>query len=266
MKKWLFKPLLVCLLLGAWIAPGYALTSSEAEELSSKAKGGDAQALKALEQAAAQGDAEAQSNLGFMYIVGQGVQQDYAQARRWWEKAAAQGHAEALFFLGAVYYDGKGVRQDDQVAKEWFGKACDAGYQLGCNAYRNLNAPLPMLKDPILVDNTQPPVYIELPPYVTNLDPAEGERYVQANIVLQVATDPKYSAMIEGSKPLINHSINRILASKKPSVIRTTTGQEALSQEILAAVNDALGYPKPAQPTGPWGPVIAVLFTSLIIQ
>lgn len=124
----------------------------------------------------------------------------------------------------------------------------------------------PELHDPILVDNAQPPVYIELPPYVKNLDPAEGERFVQAKIVLQVATDPKYSAMIEARKPQINDIINRILATKKPSDIRTATGQEALSQEILTAINDALGYARPAQPTGPWGPVIAVLFNSLIIQ
>ena len=41
--KWLFKPLLTCLLLGAWIAPGYALTEKEAAELFNQAKGGDAQ-------------------------------------------------------------------------------------------------------------------------------------------------------------------------------------------------------------------------------
>ena len=124
----------------------------------------------------------------------------------------------------------------------------------------------PELHDPVTVDPALAPVYIELPPYVKNLDPAEGERFVQAKIVLQVATDPKYSAMIEARKPQINDIINRILATKKPSDIRTAMGQEALSQEILTAINDALGYARPAQPTGPWGPVIAVLFNSLIIQ
>ena len=47
--KWLFKPLLVCLLLGAWIAPGYALTSSEARGLFVQAARGDDNALKTLE-------------------------------------------------------------------------------------------------------------------------------------------------------------------------------------------------------------------------
>ena len=88
----------------------------------------------------AQGDAEVQLALGVMYFVGDGVPQDYAQARSWFEKAAAQGHAMAQFNLGVMYRDGKGVRQDKRVAKEWYGKACDAGYQPGCNAYRQLNA------------------------------------------------------------------------------------------------------------------------------
>lgn len=124
----------------------------------------------------------------------------------------------------------------------------------------------PQLRDPVLNDNTKPPVYIDLPPYVKNLDPAEGERFVQAKISLQMASDPKYAAMIEARKPQVNDAINRILASKKPSDIRTAAGQQALSAEILASLNDMLGYPKPAQPNGPWGPVVAVLFNSLIIQ
>ena len=49
--------------------------------------------LRAIQEAAAQGDAKAQFNLGYMYANGQGVRQDYAMARQWYEKAAAQGDA-----------------------------------------------------------------------------------------------------------------------------------------------------------------------------
>ena len=133
------KFLAACLLLGAWIAPGYALTEERAGELYNQAKRGDAQALKALEQAAAQGLAMAQLRVGAMYHHGEGVPQDYAQARQWYEKAAAQGHAIAQFNLGAMYYNGDGVQQDKRAAKAWYGKACDAGYQDGCDASRELN-------------------------------------------------------------------------------------------------------------------------------
>ena len=133
------KFLAACLLLGAWIAPGYALTEERAGELYNQAKRGDAQALKALEQAAAQGLAMAQLRVGAMYHHGEGVPQDYAQARQWYEKAAAQGFAMAQYNLGVLYESGQGVQQDKQAAKEWFGKACDARVQLGCDKYRKLN-------------------------------------------------------------------------------------------------------------------------------
>ncbi len=92
-----------------------------------------------LEKAAAQGDAEAQYNLGIMYDNGQGVRQNYAKAREWYEKAAAQGNVEAQYNLGCLYNNGQGVRQNKATAKEWFGKACDNGDQNGCDAYRKLN-------------------------------------------------------------------------------------------------------------------------------
>ena len=119
--KWLFKPLLACLLLGAWIAPGFALTDKEAEELYAQAREGDAQALKALEQAAGQGNAAAQFYFGALYATGRGgIRKDEAQARSWWEKAAAQGYALAqgnlsLLFLGRLYCDGEGVQNYAQA-------------------------------------------------------------------------------------------------------------------------------------------------------
>lgn len=91
------------------------------------------------EKAAAQGNVDAQVNLGVMYAQGKGVQQDYAKAREWFEKAAAQGDAVAQINMGVLYDNGRGVRQDKAAAKEWFGKACGSGHQKGCDYYRWLN-------------------------------------------------------------------------------------------------------------------------------
>ena len=44
---------------------------------------------------AEQGNAEAQYNLGYCYVFGEGVDQDYAEAVKWYRKAAEQGHAKA---------------------------------------------------------------------------------------------------------------------------------------------------------------------------
>ena len=54
-------------------------------------------------QAAGQGYAKAQFNLGLMYYNGQGVRQDYTQAVQWYRKAAEQGLADAQYNLGVAY-------------------------------------------------------------------------------------------------------------------------------------------------------------------
>lgn len=79
------------------------------------------------QQAAAQGNAEAQNNLGFLYAKGSGVPQDNVQAAKWYEKAAAQGVAEAQIRLGVMYLTGKGVPQDYAMARGWFEKAAAQG-------------------------------------------------------------------------------------------------------------------------------------------
>ena len=62
-------------------------------------------------QAAEQGYAKAQFNLGLMYDSGRGVRQDYTKAVQWYRKAAEQGLADAQYNLGVAYVKGKGVRQ-----------------------------------------------------------------------------------------------------------------------------------------------------------
>lgn len=67
-------------------------------------------------QAAEQGDADAQNNLGAMYAEGQGVRQDDTEAVRWFRQAADQGLAQAQFNLGAMYYKGPRPRPCTRMA------------------------------------------------------------------------------------------------------------------------------------------------------
>ena len=76
-------------------------------------------------QAAEQGFAAAQYNLGLMYANGQGVHQDDAQAVQWYRKAAEQGYAQAQYNLGVRYDNGRGVRQDYTQAVQWYRKAAE---------------------------------------------------------------------------------------------------------------------------------------------
>jgi TPR repeat protein len=68
-------------------------------------------AFKAFTESAEQGNAKAQSYLGLMYFLGEGVPRNTSQAMAWLRKAAEQGDAEAQFALGGMYETGKGGAQ-----------------------------------------------------------------------------------------------------------------------------------------------------------
>src|SRR5690606_7136839 len=67
------------------------------------------EALEACNQAAQDGDAEAQYELGEFYYHGKQGEPDRAQALHWYEKASLQGHALAQHRLGSMFFHGEGV-------------------------------------------------------------------------------------------------------------------------------------------------------------
>jgi TPR repeat protein len=81
-------------------------------------------------QAAEQGNAEAQNNLGLVYHYGKGVKPDSEKAVYWWLKAAEQGFPPAQYHLGVVYYNGEGVEQDYEKAIYWYNEAGKQGYTI----------------------------------------------------------------------------------------------------------------------------------------
>jgi uncharacterized protein len=98
---------------------------------------------------AEQGEAEAQYQLGLLFLFGHGVPRDDAQANAWFRKAfagfskaAADGSAEAQDRLGGMYITGDGVHQDYTQAAAWFSKSAAQGnanaqYHLGIFVYAN---------------------------------------------------------------------------------------------------------------------------------
>ena len=60
-------------------------------------------AVPLLQEAADQGNAEAQNKLGNCYFYGWGVDQDYEEALKWYQLAADQGLEIAQFNLGSMY-------------------------------------------------------------------------------------------------------------------------------------------------------------------
>lgn len=77
---------------------------------------------------AAQGDAEAQLQLGMRYAEGDGVIQNDKEAAKWFALAAKQGLAEAEYQYGLALLRGRGVLQDYQAAFAWIEKPAQRGH------------------------------------------------------------------------------------------------------------------------------------------
>ena len=69
----------------------------------------DAMVEKWYRRAAERGFAEAQNNLGLIYVLGRGVPQDDSTAVKWFRKAAEQGYAPAQNNLGEMRRQGRRV-------------------------------------------------------------------------------------------------------------------------------------------------------------
>jgi TPR repeat protein len=70
---------------------------------------GLADALAACEQAAQNGDLQAEYELGEFYYDGKRAPRDLERALTWFERASLQGHAPAQYRLGMMFFNGEGV-------------------------------------------------------------------------------------------------------------------------------------------------------------
>ena len=91
--------------------------------------GGDLDAaIPLLRRAALKGIAPAQYDLGKIYELGQGVDQDLIQARSLIARAAEQGHVGAMYDLALFMAEGEGGPADEAGAADWFRRAADHGF------------------------------------------------------------------------------------------------------------------------------------------
>jgi TPR repeat protein len=90
-----------------------------------------ARAANLFMQAAWDGNARAQFEVGRMYLKGLGVEKDCATTAAWIGKAANQNLAIAQTLFGTLYLKGLCVSQDIAAAKSWYAKAANLGDAAG---------------------------------------------------------------------------------------------------------------------------------------
>lgn len=91
------------------------------DAVSAMRAGDYAEAYCIMRPLAEAGDADAQYNIGWMYLNGYGLRTNDNLALQWWEKASAQGHSDASFSIGMLYSLGDGeVPRDLNKAIDYY--------------------------------------------------------------------------------------------------------------------------------------------------
>ena len=84
-------------------------------------RGDYAAALSEWRPLAEQGNAQAQHQLGYMYLRGRGVARDDIQAHMWWSLAASQGYKASTIArtLVAGRMTPEQIAEAEKLAREW---------------------------------------------------------------------------------------------------------------------------------------------------
>jgi len=104
-----------------------------------------------------------------------------------------------------------------------------------------------------------PAEYLAIEPFTVNLQPENGDQYLQVAFTLQV-DGPEQAELIKTNMAKVRSRVLLLLSGKKASEINTVEGKQQLAGEILAVVK------APFEEHGDEQEVTDVLFTSFIIQ
>ena len=83
---------------------------------------------KELLKDAESGETTAQNKLGWMYLKGENVDQDYSLALYWFRRSAENNDFIAQYNLGTMHDEG--VLENHKKAFEWYQKSAEQGYDL----------------------------------------------------------------------------------------------------------------------------------------
>jgi len=115
-----------------------------------------------------------------------------------------------------------------------------------------------------------PPAFAKLDPFVVKLQSDQQETYVQAIPELKL-TEALLAKQVKQYMPEIRHKVLLILSGKQAAELSTPEGMQALANQIREVINATLTN-TPVDPaktkldSNDEGPVVAVFFSSLIVQ
>ena len=114
-------------------------------------------------QAARQGMANAQYNLGHFYLQGMGVRQNTNETIKWWQQAAHQNYSPAQHNLGTAYFEGIGVEKNNDLAEQWFLRCEKLGNTACTNSLKIVRAHVTIDDDSTVPTEQTKPLAIKEP-------------------------------------------------------------------------------------------------------
>lgn len=105
----------------------------------------------------------------------------------------------------------------------------------------------------------EPPEYVPIESFTVNLQPENGDQYLQIAFTLQVQNQ-KEGELIKANMAKVRSRVLLLLSSKKASEISTVDGKRLLAKEIIATIK------QPFVDKGAPQQVSDVLYTAFIIQ
>ena len=105
----------------------------------------------------------------------------------------------------------------------------------------------------------KPPVFVTLESFTVNLQPENGDQYLQVGLVVKV-TETTAADALKQQMPEIRNRILLLLSSKKASELSPVAGKQQLSAEIMNEIKQPFG-PQKLQKE-----IVGVFFTSFVIQ
>jgi TPR repeat protein len=104
--------------------------SDVADAINAMRAGNFAEAYCVLKPYAEAGDAEAQYNIGWMYLNGYGLMMNDSKALEWWQRSSDQGYTDASFSIAMLYSLGEGrVDKDMDKAIKYYLMAVEDGHE-----------------------------------------------------------------------------------------------------------------------------------------
>lgn len=103
------------------------------------------------------------------------------------------------------------------------------------------------------------PIFVKLETFTVNLNPDDGEKYLQVDITLNASDKPE-ADLLTVHMPQVRNRVLMLLTSKTATEISSMEGKQALSDELTKEINKP--YAKGEKPLNLGG----VFFTSFVIQ